>query len=215
MSSSTKTEILDAAEALFAGQGYDATSIREITRAADVNVAAIHYHFGSKKAVLRGVTDRIVEPLNGRRFELLDAALAAAAPDLPALEAILDAFIRPDVETLQQLQQRGPRVAHFLGRTYGDPTPWIQEMANEQFSAAAARFFPILGARLARLDAEEVAWRMTQVATLVVHLFATWPDAGMKDEEAEGALARIVAFSTAALGAPPLLSDLEVSSTSN
>jgi AcrR family transcriptional regulator len=215
MSKSTTTAILDAAEALFAGQGYDATSIREITRAADVNVAAIHYHFGSKEAVLRGVTDRIVEPLNGRRFALLDAALAAAAPGLPPLEAILDAFIRPDIETLQQLQQRGPRVAHFLGRTYGDPTPWIQEMAKEQFSAAGARFFPILGARLARLDGEELAWRMTQVTTLVVHLFATWPEHGMTDEEADIALARIVAFSTAALNAPPPESDPEVPSPPN
>lgn len=202
MAGDTKTEILDAAEALFAERGHDATSIREITRAAGVNVAAIHYHFGSKEAVVRGVTDRIVEPLNGRRFELLDAAMSAAAPHSPSLAALLDAFIRPDVETLQHLQQRGPQVAHFLGRTYGDPTPWIREMAEEQFATAAARFFPVIHSCVPELAAEELAWRMAQVATLVVRLFATWPDDGMPDDEAEMVLARLVTFSSAALAAP-------------
>lgn len=205
---STKTDILDAAETLFAARGYDATSIREITRVAEVNVAAIHYHFGSKEAVLRGVTDRIVGPLNGRRFELLDAAIADAAPDHPSLETVLLAFIRPDVEVLQHLQQRGPTVAHFLGRTYGDPTPWIREMATEQFSEAAARFLPVIASCLPGLVGEELGWRMSQIATLVVLLFTTWPDGGMTDDEADLALARIVGFSTAALRAP--IPDVEV-----
>jgi AcrR family transcriptional regulator len=57
MATATTTDaILDAAERLFAAHGYDAVSVREITRDAEVNVAAVHYHFGSKEAVLRGVT---------------------------------------------------------------------------------------------------------------------------------------------------------------
>ena len=72
----TRTDILNAAERLFAQKGFDGTAIREITRAANVNVAAIHYHYGSKEQVLRGVTDRIIGPLNDRRFELLDRAVA-------------------------------------------------------------------------------------------------------------------------------------------
>ncbi len=198
----TKTEILNAAERLFAEKGYDGTAIREITRAANVNVAAIHYHYGTKEEVLRGVTDRIVGPLNSRRFELLDIALDNAQPHPPSIESILDAFIRPDIETLQQLHKRGPTVAHFLGRTYMDPTPWIQQMGQEQFAEAQTRFFPVLATALADLSFEEIGWRMYRVTAVLIHLFATWPGVGLTDTEAEDTLARLIRFLAPALQAP-------------
>ena len=48
----TKTKILDIAEKLFAEIGIHATSIRQIVKEAGVNVASLHYHFGSKEAVI-------------------------------------------------------------------------------------------------------------------------------------------------------------------
>ena len=200
--SDTKTDILDAAERLFAEKGFDGTAIREITRAANVNVAAIHYHYGSKEAVLRGVTDRVIGPLNHRRFELLDDALSDAQPHPPSIEAVLDAFIRPDIETLQELHKRGPTVAHFLGRTYMDPTPWIQQMAQEQFAEAQTRFFPVLAAALHHLTIEEIVWRMYRVAAVLIHLFATWPDDGLTDAQADATLAGLISFLSPALQAP-------------
>lgn len=47
----TKERILDQAEALFALKGYDAVSVREITGAANCNLAAVNYHFGNKKSL--------------------------------------------------------------------------------------------------------------------------------------------------------------------
>lgn len=44
----TKTKILAAAAALFAKSGYEGTSVREIAKMANVNIAAINYHFGNK-----------------------------------------------------------------------------------------------------------------------------------------------------------------------
>ncbi len=199
---STRTDILDAAERLFAEKGFDGTAIREITRAANVNVAAIHYHYGSKDEVLRGVTDRIVGPLNDRRFELLDSAVADAQPHPPSIEAILNAFIRPDIETLQELHKRGPTVAHFLGRTYMDPTPWIQQMAQEQFAEAQTSFLPVLAAALHHLTVEEILWRSRRMAAVLIHLFATWPEDGLTDAQAEETLARLIRFLAPALGAP-------------
>ncbi len=198
----TRTKIIDAAERLFAEKGFDGTAIREIIRAANVNVAAVHYHYGSKEEVLRGVTDRIVGPLNSRRFELLDRGLADVQPHRLSIETILDAFIRPDIETLQKLHKRGPTVAHFLGRTYMDPTPWIQQMASEQFAEAQTRFFPVLAAALHHLTVEEISWRMYRVAAVLIHLFATWPDDGLTDTEADDTLAHLIRFLAPALQAP-------------
>ena len=50
----TKTRILDAAEKLFGEKGFDATSLRDITTEADVNLAAVNYHFQSKESLIEG-----------------------------------------------------------------------------------------------------------------------------------------------------------------
>jgi hypothetical protein len=50
--SDTRERILDVAERLFMENGYEATSMRTITSAAEVNLAAVNYHFGSKEALL-------------------------------------------------------------------------------------------------------------------------------------------------------------------
>lgn len=206
----TTTAILDAAERLFAVHGIDGTSIREITRVADVNVAAVHYHFGAKEAVLRAVTDRVVGPMNARRFRLLERAQDAAAPQRPDIEAVIEAFVRPDIETLMDLQQRGPTVARFLGRVYSDQTPWIRRMAGEQFAEVGERFFPAIAVALPHLRPDEIAWRMAQVTALVVHTFSTWPAAGMDAPAAERAVTRLCAFMTPGLRAPAVHDGTEV-----
>ena len=45
----TKERILDTAEILFAQKGYQAVSVRQITSAAECNLAAVNYHFGNKE----------------------------------------------------------------------------------------------------------------------------------------------------------------------
>jgi AcrR family transcriptional regulator len=211
----TTTAILDAAEQLFAAHGYDATSIREITRHAGVNVAAVHYHFGDKPAVLRAVTSRVVDPLNARRFRLLELAEATAAPDPPPLAAVMNAFVRPDIDVLLELHQRGPTVAHFLGRIYSDPTPWVRQMTAEQFAEAEQRFFPVIAAALPHLSPEELGWRMRRFAAVLVHTFATWPSDGMDDATADLTVRRLVNFAVPALRAPAINPDREVSTDAN
>jgi AcrR family transcriptional regulator len=67
----TKQRILDAAEHLFALEGFRGTSLRDITGRAGVNLAAVNYHFGSKEALLRAVMERRLIPLNQVRIERL------------------------------------------------------------------------------------------------------------------------------------------------
>src|ERR1044071_4696405 len=86
----TKTRILDAAEKLFGMNGFDGTSLREITTEADVNLAAINYHFQSKDSLIDSIVARRPEPVNRRRFEMLNAA----GPH-PTVEQILAAFMAP------------------------------------------------------------------------------------------------------------------------
>ena len=98
MTASTRDRLIDAGERQFAEQGFEAASIRAITREAGVNVAAAHYHFGSKEALLRAVLDRYIVPLNQRRLELLDAAISEAGSQPVALDALLRVFLLPDLD---------------------------------------------------------------------------------------------------------------------
>ena len=62
MATDTKERMLDTAEGLFAEHGFPATSMRDITNAAGVNLAAINYHFGSKESLLIAVLQRRTLP---------------------------------------------------------------------------------------------------------------------------------------------------------
>ncbi len=60
----TKERILDAAEHLFSEHDLSATSLRAITSAAQVNLAAVNYHFGNKEGLIHAVFARRLEPVN-------------------------------------------------------------------------------------------------------------------------------------------------------
>ena len=92
---STKERILGAAETLFARYGFAGASLRQVTAAANVNLAAVNYHFGSKDNLIEEVFRRRLDELNARRLEALKSALAIEAPQL---EDVLGAFIRPALD---------------------------------------------------------------------------------------------------------------------
>src|SRR5882762_11783567 len=88
-SADTKTRILDAAEHLFMEHGFEATSLRQLTSAASVNLAAVNYHFGSKEELFQAVLTRRLDPMNQERIVLL-TKLESGAGDRPiACERIL------------------------------------------------------------------------------------------------------------------------------
>ena len=92
----TKEKLLDAAEELFADHGFASTSLRDITTEADVNLAAVNYHFGSKLDLLRAVFARRIGPVNAERLERFDAL------DDPDVEEVLRAFIAPLFKRLRE-----------------------------------------------------------------------------------------------------------------
>jgi AcrR family transcriptional regulator len=93
----TKTRILDAAENLFAAKGFHNTSLREITKEAGVNLAAVNYHFGSKESLFEEVFKRHFLPVNRIRLARLEDIRDNATRDRsrPAARDVLQAFIAP------------------------------------------------------------------------------------------------------------------------
>src|SRR5882724_1371308 len=91
----TKARILDAAEALFMEHGFEATSLRQITATAGVNLAAVNYHFGSKEELFQAVLTRRLDPMNQERIALLTRFEREAAPHALSCERILAAMFIP------------------------------------------------------------------------------------------------------------------------
>jgi len=83
----TSAALLDAAEEVFAQQGFDGASVREITRRAKVNLGAITYHFGSKAALFGAVVQRAQQGL----LEAIEAAAAVPGRPTQRLERIVRA----------------------------------------------------------------------------------------------------------------------------
>src|ERR1700686_5344202 len=84
----TKTRLLDAAEKLFGKNGFDATSLRDITAGAQVNLAAVNYHFQSKESLIDAIIERRLEPVNPLRIQML----AVAGPS-PTGDHVVQAFL--------------------------------------------------------------------------------------------------------------------------
>ena len=90
--SETVERILDAAEQLFAEKGFAETSLRLITSKAGVNLAAVNYHFGSKKALIQAVFSRFLGPFCISLERELDRRMAN--PDnKPQLEALFELLV--------------------------------------------------------------------------------------------------------------------------
>ena len=91
----TKERILDEAEALFALKGYDAVSVREITAAANCNLAAVNYHFGNKKNLYLEVFRSRWLPRASRIEKIFQDSVKANGPLTPAaiVQSLARAFL--------------------------------------------------------------------------------------------------------------------------
>jgi AcrR family transcriptional regulator len=118
----TKQKILDSAQHLFASQGFQATSLRSITKRAGVNIAAINYHFGSKEALLNAVIERHLIPLNKVRVEKLKKVSDTARQEgrRPSVSDLIIAIVEPTL----QFRDTSPDAEDFIalvGRAFYDP----------------------------------------------------------------------------------------------
>ena len=154
---STKNKILDAAENLFAIQGFNGTSLREITSRAEVNLAAVNYHFGSKKELIKSVMSRYMNELSPR----LEASLVniCEQEDLTLLE-VFSAFIEP-LLSLNEFKENGTsNFLQLLGRGYSDSQGFLRWFLTTQYPGVINNFVKAVQKAYPELTAEEMFWRL-------------------------------------------------------
>ena len=157
----TKQRILDAAEHLFARDGYHATSLRGITTTAEANLAAVNYHFGSKEALLEAVIVRRLDPLNEIRRSQLEALLQKAelAGELPCCREVLRAFVEPTLRLRQQGSEAEDFIA-LIGRTLAEPRGIAMSIFLRHMQPLLQRIFQALALSLPALTEQDLFWRM-------------------------------------------------------
>lgn len=154
----TQTRILDAAEKLFAEKGFAATSLRGLTRTAQVNLAAVHYHFGSKEELLRATFERRIGPVNAERLRRLDD-LEARPGAGPSVEDLLAAFLAPALALADSPDEGAHAFLRLVGRLNAEPTAY-GEWLMEVFAEIERRFLPAFQGALPHLDRASLLWRL-------------------------------------------------------
>ncbi|MFB0979959.1 MAG: TetR family transcriptional regulator [Alteromonadaceae bacterium] len=154
---STKNKILDAAENLFAIQGFNGTSLREITSRAEVNLAAVNYHFGSKKELIKSVMSRYMNELSPR----LELSLVniCEQENLTLLE-VFSAFIEP-LLSLNEFKENGTsNFLQLLGRGYSDSQGFLRWFLTTQYPGVINNFVKAVQKAYPALTTEEMFWRL-------------------------------------------------------
>lgn len=206
----TKQRILDAAERLFGEEGFDGTSMRAVTAAAEVNLAAVNYHFGSKAALLEAVVGRILGPATERQMALLDVLEADGEP---SVEELLEAFVVPIFDVFGQGGERGRVLAQLFGRIMGDPGGDMRRIIVTLVGEADRRFQDAFSRVLTHLPPGERWWRFRSTVALAVshqvhqaRMLEELPVGELSPEAVvvgpEGRLAWMVTFLAGALRAP-------------
>jgi AcrR family transcriptional regulator len=190
----TKEKILDTAERLIGEQGYAATSLRHIIAQAGVNLAAIHYHFGSKEGLLDAVLARKVTPVNDARIARLDRIEAEAGSGPVEVERVLEAFFIPTAE----VASRNPGFVCLMGRMHAEGM--MPRIVERHFRSVGLRFVAALRRAVPELPQEELLWRVHFMVGAMAHTLCRAPIFPLMAGDAadmEPRLKRLVTFLSA------------------
>lgn len=204
---STQHKILDAAQNLFAETGFNDTSLRQITSLAEVNLASVNYHFGSKKELIQAVLQRYLLVLMPRLDQEFTRLLAAPQPN--SLAQVLSVFVKPLLE-LNKVQQNGTRTfLQLLGRGYTDVQGHLRWFFNQNYGQVLDKLVLLVQQACPDLPASELFWRLhfslgTVVFTMASNeALAEIAEADFNEKvDIEGVILRLLPYLSAAIAAP-------------
>ncbi len=208
LSADTRDRILDAAEALFAENGFEGTSMRAITARAGCNLAAVNYHFGSKETLVQEVFRRRLTWLNRERLRVLDEMEAAACGAALKPQSIVEAFFGTALRMAADTTGGGAGFMRLLGRTYAEPSQFIRSFLAEEYAAVTRRFKSALVRSLPDVPRDEVIWRLHFMFGAVSYAVAGTDalklvtECDVEDHNPEAMTPRLMAFLLGGLRAP-------------
>src|SRR3954469_12325514 len=185
----TQARLMDAALDLLAERGEEGVTLRELTDAADANVAAVSYHFGSLKSLFDAAIEHALE-----RYLDAQQAAVSALPRESTLEELAAAFARPMIGALSK-GSRDRAVIRIVARAGIDP-PEGWDRFDARFDAIRADVLQVLKAHLPGVRAPKLIFRTRCAAGMLNWLALAQVGeelSGKSEKQAERLLVPIVA----------------------
>ncbi|NKL23922.1 TetR/AcrR family transcriptional regulator [Rhizobium leguminosarum] len=163
--SEVSDRILETAESLFARKGFG-VSLREITAAADVNVAAVNYYFGSKTKLTEAVFDRLSSRVNSERLAALEALIAAAKNGGTKLDVrdIIKIFVKPYLFPAE----KGQLLARLILQHRIERSALTSTIIQRHFDPMASKFIEALSFATQAPKPESFYWRYVFMVGAIV-----------------------------------------------
>ena len=164
-----------------------------------MNPAAIHYHYGSKQALVLAVARRRADPVNRRRLKALDRLEAEAGDQAVPVERLLEAFLRPEL-----VDNPAPLCAilhHERREIVEQVVPHLFGEVHDRFLRAARRTLP-------ELPQEDLELRFRLVVGVMLHVLRGFADLPVGEAtplralSGEERLEKVLHFVVAAFRAP-------------
>ena len=153
---------------MFAQQGFASTSLRQVTSRADVNIAAVNYHFGSKDNLVNEVFRRRMDEMSRERLE----ALRQATEGQPCeLEPILAAFVEPALAMAQD-RHGGGAFIRVIARAYAESNDSLRKFLSDQYGHVLREFAKAIATCVPGLSKEELYWRLDFLSGALTYAMA-------------------------------------------
>ena len=205
----TRQSILDAAEELFSRKGFQGASLRAITRQADVNLAAVNYHFGSKEALVEEVLQRRLVPLNKTRVERIQQVLAAAETKgrRPQARDLIFAFMQPTI-LFRESDPGIPVFISLVGRGFVESDSTVRNLFMELMKPVFMLMMASLHHALPHIPENILYWRIRFMMGAMSHTMQSIGNCPMeinenvKNQDARDLVEILIPFLTAGMEAP-------------
>ena len=171
MPNSTIDRILDAAEVEFAAHGFVETSVRTITAKAKVNLAAVNYHFGSKKGLIQAVTDRFLDPLTQHLQVQLNAYEESANKtkgDEQELRVLFDILAQSCQYVAHHNHHSLAVFARLINTAYSQSQGHLRKHLTQQYGASFLYFMKLLRKHMPVMTNEQFFWRLHYLLGILV-----------------------------------------------
>jgi AcrR family transcriptional regulator len=202
----SREKLIFSAERLFAERGFDGVSVRDIANDAKVNSALVGYYFHGKEGLLAEVYTRHCEPLKRERARLLAEYSQNGTP--ATLEQILEAFIRPSLESAQGSEE-GRYFSRLRAILSAENSSLLEQLVAETFDEASRSFINALCKTLPHLSREDVFWRFHFLLGTIYytatgpHRIRTLSKGKCNPSIPEDTTEELVRFAAAGFKAPP------------
>lgn len=192
----TARRMLEIAERLFAEQGVELVPLRQIVvEAGQRNRSALHYHFGSREALVGHLLNYRLGCVNRLREQYLDELEASG--DTTDVRAVVRASVRALSDTMRQTEW-GPRYVQVLAQTMFSPQLFNAELIEPQAITGVVRARRMLAAAMPDLPKSALEARLLWFNQGVVFSLATWYQLTQGESE-EPPVEELVDFYSAAL----------------